>query len=143
MAEVGDRVAVASNKMGTPPREGVVTAVSGRMITIEWSNGGQTMLTAAPGSIQVLGRSRARKKTPARKAPARKTPARKAPAARATVKAAAKKATPAKKTVKKATPAKAPAKKATPAKKTAKKAPVKKAATTARKNPARGGAKKR
>ena len=62
MPEVGDRVAVASNKMGTPPREGVVRAVSGRMITVEWANGGSTMLTAAPGSIQVLGRSRARKR---------------------------------------------------------------------------------
>jgi hypothetical protein len=151
MPEVGDRVAVASNKMGTPPREGIVRAVSGRMVSIEWSNGGQTMLTAAPGSIQVLGRSRARKAAPAKAAGAKKASA---PAIRKV--SPAKKAVPAKKAgarTNKTSPARpAAAKKATTAAKKAptKTAPAKKApsrAVTVKKAPAKkaakGAAKKR
>ena len=99
MAVVGDRVEVLS-KAGT--RQGVVTRVSGAMVTVDWDNGGQTTVIPAPGVMSVIGGSR---KAPAKKkaAPAKKKAApakKKAPPAKK--KAAAKK-TPVKK---KAAPAK-------------------------------------
>ncbi len=107
MAVVGDRVEVLS-KAGT--RQGVVTRVSGAMVTIAWDNGGQTTVIPAPGVMSVIGGGR---KAPAKKAPAQK----KAPAKK---KGPAKKAAPAKKAPakRKAAPKKAAAKKkAVPAKK--------------------------
>src|SRR5690349_15333543 len=96
MAVVGDRVEVLS-KAGT--RQGVVTRVSGALVSIEWDTGGSTTVIPAPGVMSVIGGSR---KAPAKKkaAPAKKKAA-----------PAKKKAAPAKK---KAAPAK---KKAAPAKK--------------------------
>lgn len=52
MADVGDRITVASNKGG--PRSGAVTAVSGDMITVRWDTGGQTSLIAGPGVLTVM-----------------------------------------------------------------------------------------
>src|SRR5947209_2234101 len=109
MADVGDRVEVLS-KSGT--RQGVVTRVSGALVTVEWDTGGSTTVIPAPGVMSVIG---GRRKAAAKKAPAKK-------------KASAKKA-PAKK---KAAPKKAPArKKAVPAKKKA--VPAKKKAAAKKK----------
>jgi|SRR5437016_538747 len=104
MAVVGDRVEVLS-KAAT--RQGVVTRVSGALVTVEWDTGGSTTVIPAPGVMSVIG---SRRKAAAKKAPAKKkASAKKAPAK--------KKAAPAKK---KAAPKKAVAKKkAVPAKKKA------------------------
>jgi len=131
---VGDQIEVAGTKVDQPTRSGVVTDVEGRMITVQWSTGEQSVFVPAPGTVAVVGRAGARasrsargtvaarpakkkpatKKKAARKAPARKAPARKAPARKAPArKPATKRAT-------KATPRKAPARK--PAKKRAAKA---------------------
>jgi co-chaperonin GroES (HSP10) len=39
MVEVGDRVLVESEKVGTLTRSGVVTAVKDRLITVRWDSG--------------------------------------------------------------------------------------------------------
>ena len=129
MPVVGDHIEVAGTKVDQPTRSGVVTDVAGRMITVRWSTGEQSVFVPAPGTVAVVGRAGARasrsargtvaarpakkkpakKKKAARKAPARKAPARKAPARK-----------PAKKRATKASPRKAPARR--PAKKRATKA---------------------
>ena len=62
MASIGDRVAVAS-KGG--PRSGVVTGVSGAMITVRWDTGDETSLIPGPGVLTVAtsGSTAAAKKT--------------------------------------------------------------------------------
>jgi Domain of unknown function (DUF1918) len=51
MADVGDRIAVASKG---EPRSGVVTAVSGAMMTVRWDTGGETSLVPGPGVLSVV-----------------------------------------------------------------------------------------
>ncbi len=53
MANVGDRVVVESEKVGTPPRRGEVTAVSGRMLTVRWDTGEQSSFIPSSGSLRV------------------------------------------------------------------------------------------
>ncbi len=54
MVKVGDRVEVESEKVGTPTRCGQVTAVSGKMITVRWDNGTESMFIPSAGSLRVL-----------------------------------------------------------------------------------------
>jgi len=76
MAEIGDRIAVAS-KGGS--RSGVVTSVSGAMITVRWDTGEETSLIPGPGVLSVVTSrlrtpsARTRSTTPGGTAPARKT----------------------------------------------------------------------
>ena len=58
MAVVGDRIGVTSKGM---PRFGVVTAVSGVMITVDWDTGGGTTFIPGPGVLTVVT---ARRRTP-------------------------------------------------------------------------------
>ena len=51
MADVGDRIAVASKGK---PRFGVVTAVKGAMITVRWDTGVETSLIPGPGVLSVV-----------------------------------------------------------------------------------------
>lgn len=53
MANVGDHVVVESEKVGTPPRRGVVTGVSGRMLTVRWESGEETSFLPSAGSLRV------------------------------------------------------------------------------------------
>lgn len=62
MANVGERIAVAS-KGGT--RSGVVTGVSGAMISVRWDSGEETNLIPAPGVLTVV-------QSPGATAPAKK-----------------------------------------------------------------------
>lgn len=66
MVKLGDRVEVASSKAGR--RSGVVTRVSGRLMTIRWESGEESTLSPGPGVLSVVGRGPA-------KAPGRKTSA--------------------------------------------------------------------
>jgi hypothetical protein len=80
MANVGDHVE-ATTKSG--PRSGVVTGVSGRMVTVRWSTGEETSLIPGPGVLTVLTGARARaaaKKAAVKKAAVKRAPAKKAPA---------------------------------------------------------------
>jgi hypothetical protein len=106
MADVGDRIAVASKGV---PRPGVVTAVSGAMITVRWDTGEETSLIPGPGVLSVVA---SRPRTPSgRTRPITSggtTAARKASAADS------KKAAPSKKPVaKKVVPGKRPVAKGT------------------------------
>jgi hypothetical protein len=58
MAEVGDRIAVASKGK---PRFGVVTVIKGAMITVRWDTGVETSLIPGPGVLSVVT---SRRRTP-------------------------------------------------------------------------------
>ena len=55
MVEVGDRVVVESEKVGTLTRSGVVMAVEGRLITVRWDSGSQSVFIPSAGSLRVTG----------------------------------------------------------------------------------------
>jgi len=58
MPEVGDRIRMHAIKVDQPPREGVVTGVSGTLLRITWSTGEETAMIPGPGSIEVTGKVR-------------------------------------------------------------------------------------
>jgi hypothetical protein len=53
MAQVGDRIVVESEKVGSAPRRGEVTAVAGRLLTVRWEDGTQSTFVPSAGSLQV------------------------------------------------------------------------------------------
>lgn len=53
MVNVGDRIVVESEKVGSPPRRGEVTAVSGRMLWVRWEDGDQSTFVPSAGSLRV------------------------------------------------------------------------------------------
>ncbi|HEX2041292.1 MAG TPA: DUF1918 domain-containing protein [Acidimicrobiales bacterium] len=53
MVKVGDRIVVESEKVGSPPRRGEVTGVSGRLLTVRWDDGDQTTFVPSAGSLRV------------------------------------------------------------------------------------------
>jgi hypothetical protein len=55
MVEVGDRVLVESEKVGMVTRSGVVMAVDGRLITVRWDSGAQSVFIPSAGSLRVTG----------------------------------------------------------------------------------------
>jgi Domain of unknown function (DUF1918) len=55
MVEVGDRVLVESEKVGQVTRSGVVTAVDGRLITVHWDSGAESVFIPSAGSLRVTG----------------------------------------------------------------------------------------
>ena len=55
MVEVGDHVLVESEKVGGVTRSGVVTAVEGRLITVLWDSGSESVFVPSSGSLMVTG----------------------------------------------------------------------------------------
>jgi hypothetical protein len=55
MVEVGDRVVVESEKVGSVTRSGIVTAVKDRLITVRWDSGSESVFVPSAGSLQVIG----------------------------------------------------------------------------------------
>jgi hypothetical protein len=55
MVEVGDRILVESEKVGTVTRYGVVTAVEDRLITVRWDSGSQSVFVPSAGALRVTG----------------------------------------------------------------------------------------
>jgi hypothetical protein len=51
--KVGDRIRVASRKVGTPPRVGTVTALNGSFLTVRWEGGTESSFAPAAGSISL------------------------------------------------------------------------------------------
>ncbi len=49
---VGDRIVVESEKVGTPPRRGEIVAVSGKLLTVRWENGQQSTFVPSAGSLR-------------------------------------------------------------------------------------------
>jgi hypothetical protein len=132
MADIGDRVQVASTKVGQDPRDGVVTGVIGSLLRVKWSTGEESTFAPQMGSLSVIGRDRSGSKRRISPANARTGTTKAGAAKRSATKTAkstqaAKKAE--KRTVKKAvkrTPAKKAEKRTV--KKAVKRAPAKKAA---------------
>ena len=58
MPDVGDRIRMHAIKVDQPPREGVVTSVSGALLHIRWSTGEETTMVPGPGSVMVIGKVR-------------------------------------------------------------------------------------
>ena len=58
MADIGDRVEVASTKVGQAPRDGVVTGVIGSLLRVKWSTGEESTFAPKMGSLSVVGRVR-------------------------------------------------------------------------------------
>jgi hypothetical protein len=56
MAVVGDRVQLASRKVGEAPRDGVVTGVTGSLLRVRWSTGEQSTVVPSMGSLAVVGK---------------------------------------------------------------------------------------
>lgn len=54
MAEIGDRILVESEKVGTPPRTGVVTGRHGELLTVKWDDGQESSFVPAAGSLQLV-----------------------------------------------------------------------------------------
>lgn len=59
MPDVGDRVRFASRTVDEPPREGVVTSVTGSLLRIKWSTGEESSVVPGPGAVAVIGKVRA------------------------------------------------------------------------------------
>ncbi|MES4792163.1 MAG: DUF1918 domain-containing protein [Chloroflexota bacterium] len=55
MFQVGDRIEVESERVGQPPHTGVVTAVTGRLLHVRWSDGRETTFVPSAGSVRVVG----------------------------------------------------------------------------------------
>ena len=53
MVEVGDRVVVESEKVGSVTRSGVVMAVEDRLITVRWDSGSESVFVPSAGSLRV------------------------------------------------------------------------------------------
>ncbi len=53
---VGDRVQISSRKVGEAPREGVVTGVTGSLLTVRWSTGEESTVVPSMGSLAVVGK---------------------------------------------------------------------------------------
>ena len=64
MPAVGDRIELLPSKVGQVPRPGVVTAITGVLITVRWDTGEETKFVPGPGVLSVVGGGRRR--TPAR-----------------------------------------------------------------------------
>jgi hypothetical protein len=55
MVEIGDRILVESEKVGSAVRSGVVTAVDDRLITVRWDSGSESVFVPSAGSLRVIG----------------------------------------------------------------------------------------
>jgi hypothetical protein len=53
MVNAGDRVIVDGRKVGQARRTGVVTAVSGTLVTVRWDDGHLTTFAPTPGTMTV------------------------------------------------------------------------------------------
>jgi hypothetical protein len=57
VVQVGDHVLIESEKVGSATRSGVVTAVDGRLLTVRWDSGDESVFVPSAGSLTVTGRS--------------------------------------------------------------------------------------
>jgi hypothetical protein len=55
MVEVGDRILIESEKVGSAVRSGVVTAVDDRLITVRGDSGSESVFVPSAGSLRVTG----------------------------------------------------------------------------------------
>jgi hypothetical protein len=63
MVDVGARIEVESERVGAPPKTGVVTGVNGPLVQVRWDDGHESSFVPAAGSMRVVqtGRGGTRK----------------------------------------------------------------------------------
>lgn len=88
MADIGDRVRVASTKVSQAPRDGVVTGVVGSLLRVKWATGEESTFVPAMGSLIVVGRARSGSKRRSGPAHARSGATKAGPAKRNATKTA-------------------------------------------------------
>jgi hypothetical protein len=54
MVKIKDRIVVESEKVGTPPRSGVVIAIHGSLVRVKWDDGTETSFVPAAGSLTII-----------------------------------------------------------------------------------------
>lgn len=54
MAKIKDRIVVESEKVGTPLRSGVVTAIHGSLMQVKWDDGTESSFVPAAGSLTII-----------------------------------------------------------------------------------------
>jgi hypothetical protein len=57
VVNVGDRIEIESERVGQPPRAGVVTGVKDRLISIRWDDGRDSSFLPKSGSLRVVRRA--------------------------------------------------------------------------------------
>jgi len=55
VVDIGDRVTVESEKVGVPPRSGVVTGKHGDALQVRWDDGHESTFVPAGGALRVEG----------------------------------------------------------------------------------------
>jgi hypothetical protein len=68
--EIGDQIEVMGTKVDQARRNGIVTDVRDRMLTVRWTTGDQTVFVPAPGTLTILRRADATRRTISASAPA-------------------------------------------------------------------------
>jgi hypothetical protein len=61
VVDVGARVIVESEKVGAPPKSGVVLGVNGPLVQVRWDDGRETSFVPAAGSMRVVPSGRPRR----------------------------------------------------------------------------------
>lgn len=57
LVEIGDRIQIESENVGSPPRSGVVTSIHEHLLGIRWDDGSESSFMPSAGSLRVLGRA--------------------------------------------------------------------------------------
>jgi Domain of unknown function (DUF1918) len=55
MVEVGNRIAVESEKVGVEPRAGTVVGVQGSLMNVRWDDGQESSFIPSAGSMMLMG----------------------------------------------------------------------------------------
>jgi hypothetical protein len=53
MTEIGAHIVVESERVGVPPRSGVVIGIEGMMLRVRWDSGGESAFVPAAGAVRV------------------------------------------------------------------------------------------
>ena len=64
MVQVGDRIQVESEKVGSATRAGVVTAIEGHLLTVRWDGGRESVFVPSACSMRVLETAAERPESP-------------------------------------------------------------------------------
>jgi uncharacterized protein DUF1918 len=54
MVDIGARIEVESERVGAPPKCGVVTGLNGPLVQVRWDDGHETSFIPAAGSMRVV-----------------------------------------------------------------------------------------
>ena len=53
MTEIGAHILVESERVGVPPRSGVVIGIEGMMLRVQWDSGGKSAFVPAAGAVRI------------------------------------------------------------------------------------------